>query len=154
MSYKLNIGDPIPSFKLPEENGESLTEEDLLGNPLIIYFYPKDDTPGCTKQACDFRDNMSRLTSIDAIVIGISPDNAKSHEQFRQKYNLNYILLPDENKMVCTKFDVIHDDRLERTTFIVDSGGIIRWIERPVKVEGHVQRVIKAVEEINEKEEE
>lgn len=152
--YKLNVGDAIPSFKISGENGEALTEEDLLGNPLVIYFYPKDDTPGCTKEACDFRDNMARLTGLDAVVIGISPDNAKSHEQFRQKYNLDYILLPDENRTLCNKFDVIREGRLERTTFVADAEGIICWVERPVNVEGHVQRVIKAVEEIRERENE
>lgn len=147
MSYKLNVGDTIPSFKIKDNEGYELTDEDLVGSPLVIYFYPKDNTPGCTKEACAFRDSMERLDSLDALVIGVSPDNHESHDAFIKDQKLNFTLLSDENLELCKKFDV-HKGLLgiERTTFVIDGEGIIQWIERPVSVSGHVDRVIKALE--------
>lgn len=150
MAYKMNVGDRMPSFKAKDQTGHVFSSDDLEGGPAVIFFYPKDDTPGCTKEACSFRDNMESLDDVDAIVIGISPDNALSHEAFIQKYDLNFTLLSDESLEVCKKYDVIQNNRLERTTFIVDSQGIIRWIERPVNVEGHTERVLNFLHEMAE----
>jgi len=148
LDYSLNIGDTLPAFKV-KDNGDTLTDDDLIGSPVVIYFYPKDDTPGCTKEACDFRDNIKRLNEVDAIVIGISPDNAASHEKFKQKYNLNFNLISDENYELSKKFAVPKGLLgIERSTFVVDREGIIRWIERPVKVPGHIDRVINALKEL------
>lgn len=154
MTYQINIGDTIPAFKVVDPDGDVLTDDDLIGSPVVIYFYPKDDTPGCTKEACALRDNMERIAALDAIVIGISPDNKASHAKFKQKYDLNFTLLPDEKKELCAKFD-IHKALLgiERTTFVIDREGIIRWIERPVSVSGHVDRIIAALETLNSDEE-
>ena len=149
MAYKLNAGDQIPSFKIKDHEGFELDSEDLLGSPFVLYFYPKDETPGCTAEACSFRDNMDRLDGLDTLVIGVSPDSADSHARFIQKHNLNFTLLCDENKELSRKFDVLREnDKIERTTFVVDPQGVIQWIERPVNVEGHTERVIKAVMEM------
>ncbi len=153
MSYTVNIGDRIPSFSIKDNEGDELTDDDLIGSPAVIYFYPKDNTPGCTKQACSFRDNMERLDDLETVVIGVSPDDAKSHEKFIKKQNLNFTLIPDENMELCRKFNVKKGMLgIERTTFVIDSEGIIRWIERPVDVTGHVDRVIHALEEITSNE--
>ncbi|MBA3957476.1 MAG: peroxiredoxin [Parachlamydiaceae bacterium] len=148
MAYRINEGDAIPAFRIKDSEGYEITDEDLVGSPVVIYFYPQDDTPGCTKEACSFRDNLARLEALDALVIGISPDSSESHDQFQSKYDLNFTLLADQNMELCKKFDVVHDGKLERITFVVDSEGIIQWIERPVDVSGHVDRVIQAVQEL------
>lgn len=156
MAYKINIGDSIPSFSALDQEGEVVTSDDLLGNPFVIYFYPKDDTPGCTKEACSFRDNMERLDEQGIIVVGVSPDSVSSHQKFIDKHGLNFTLLADDGKELCKRFDVLQEKdvagtktlTIERTTFVVDPHGIIRWIERPVNVEGHVDRVLKALEEL------
>lgn len=158
MSYKINIGDKMPTFKSKDSSGHTFSSDDVLGGPVIVYFYPKDDTPHCTTEACSFRDNIDNFDEYDAILIGISPDDAQSHERFIEKYELNYTLLSDESMDVCRKFDVIREHqvngktetRLERTTFIIDSRGVIRWVERPVDVEGHTKRVLEALHEYAE----
>lgn len=148
MPYRINIGDAIPLFRAVDQEAESILTEDLIGSPVIIYFYPKDDTPGCTKQACSFRDKIYEFDASDTLVIGISPDGIDSHRNFMEKHQLNFTLIPDTKQELCRKFDVIRSEnplKIERTTFVADSEGIIRWIERPVEVEGHVERVLKAV---------
>lgn len=151
MQYRINVGDGIPQFAAKDQEGFEITTEDLFGSPVVLYFYPKDDTPGCTKEACSFRDNMSRLEKFDVVVIGVSPDSEQSHKQFVEKHALNFSLLQDPDKTVCKKFDVLREDGngkifLERTTFFIDRDGIVQWLERPVNVEGHVDRVIAAIE--------
>jgi thioredoxin-dependent peroxiredoxin len=156
MPYKVNVGDAIPTFKAKDHENFELESEDLIGSPFVIYFYPKDGTPNCTKEACSFRDNLDRLDDLDTIVIGVSSDGADSHQQFIEKNNLNFTLICDENNELARKFDVLQEKEVDgkktiavqRTTFVVDAEGIIHWIERPVNVEGHVDRVIQAVKEI------
>lgn len=157
MAYKLNVGDKMPTFKAKDAAGHTFSSDDVMGGPVVIYFYPKDETPGCTQEACSFRDNIDGFDENDAILIGISPDPAHSHESFIEKYELNFTLLSDESLDVGRKFDVIREKNvngksalgLERTTFVIDSRGIISWIERPVNVEGHTERVLKALQEIS-----
>lgn len=155
MSHKINVGDKMPTFRAKDSTGHFFSADDILGGPVVIYFYPKDDTPGCTKEACSFRDHLDDFDEYDAILIGISPDGAQSHENFIEKHDLNFTLLSDESLDVSRKFDVVRDNipdkpgsHIERTTFIIDSRGIIRWIERPVNIEGHTERVLKALNEI------
>lgn len=153
MAYQLNIGDTVPAFTSKDQEGNRIQVSDLLGSPLVIYFYPMDDTPGCTKEACAFRDHQRSLQDLDCRVVGISPDGVESHRNFIEKHNLNFTLLCDEQHEVSKKFDVLRTKegedetkpKIERTTFIVDAKGIIRWIERPVVLEGHVDRVIEAL---------
>ncbi len=154
MTYKINVGDRAPTFTAIDHEGQKFNSNKLRGSKAIIYFYPKDDTPGCTKEACSFRDRMLDLTKLGVSVIGISPDNAQSHQAFIEKYQLNFALLTDENKEICHKFDVLKEKEaagkkilgVERSTFIIDADGIIQWIERQVDVEGHTERVLKALQ--------
>jgi len=156
MANKINVGDKIPSFTSHDHEGLEINSDDLYGSPFVIYFYPKDDTPGCTLEACSFRDNMARLDELDTLVIGVSGDDASSHNQFMKKFDLNFTLLCDENLELAKKFDAVQEKEIDgkkklsivRSTFIVDSNGVICWIEKPVSVEGHVDRVLKAVKEI------
>ena len=152
MAGKLNVGDKMPSFSLKDHEGLDVNSEDLLGEPFVLYFYPKDDTPGCTKEACSFRDNMEHLDEFDALVIGVSPDGAASHAKFIEKYDLNFPLLCDEKLELARKFGVVQEKEqngkkstgVVRSTFIIDASGIIRWMEKPVSVEGHAERVLQA----------
>lgn len=156
MAYKLNLGDPMPRFQAKDHQGEVYFSDDLSGVPLILYFYPKDDTPGCTKQACSFRDNFARIKENGALILGVSPDEGSSHQKFSDKYQLNFPLLIDAQREICKMFDVLREKEvegkkkmsLERTTFLIDRLGKIAWIERPVAVEGHVDRVIEALKKL------
>lgn len=152
MAGKLKVGDTIPAFKIKDFEGETVTHEDLIGSPFVLYFYPKDDTPGCTTEACEYRDAMSGFDDMDVLVVGISPDDPKSHKKFMEKYDLNFPLLCDENLEVAKKFGAVKEKEgktsLERSTFLCDDEGRILWIEQPVKVEGHVDRVMNALDEI------
>lgn len=152
----LKVGDKIPSFTIHDHEGMEIETDDLIGSPFVLYFYPKDDTPGCTKEACSFRDNMERLDELDTLVIGVSGDNAESHNKFIDKNDLNFTLLCDEDLALAHKFGATQEYNadgkkktgIQRATFVVDSTGVIRWIEQPVSVEGHTDRVIKAVEQV------
>lgn len=156
MTYKLNVGDTLPSFHALDQNETRFSSQDLKGQPAIIYFYPKDDTPGCTKEACAFRDELEDFKELNIRVIGISPDSVKSHQKFMAKYNLNFTLLADVDKTLANLFDVIQmksifgitKPGIERTTFLIDPKGKICWIERPVTVEGHVNRVKEAAKSL------
>ncbi len=153
MNYALNIGDKAPSFNGQDQDGQAISTEGLKGKYFVVYFYPKDDTPGCTLQACSFRDNLAGLQKLNVEVVGISPDNLQSHENFSIKHHLNFSLIPDASLAISRQYDVMRtkDDngktvqKLERTTFIVDPLGKIVWIERPVNVEGHVDRVLQSL---------
>lgn len=149
MQKRIEVGDKIPSFTIEDHEGFEFNSEDLVGSPFVLYFYPKDDTPGCTKEACSFRDNLEQLDELDTLVIGVSADDAKSHNTFIDKYNLNFTLLCDVDLELSEKFGVLKDSQekkgIQRTTFLIDAEGIVRWIERPVSVEGHTERVIEAV---------
>jgi thioredoxin-dependent peroxiredoxin len=150
----IEVGDPAPDFTLGTADGETITLSDLKGKVVVLYFYPKDDTPGCTSQACAFRDNMARLLGHGAQVLGVSPDNEKSHKKFVEKFDLPFPLLADTNHGVADLYGVWSEKSMygkkyfgnERTTFIIDREGIVRKIFPKVKVPGHVDEVIEAVE--------
>jgi len=154
MKYKINVGDSLPQFKIKDQEGFEVTDEDLIGSPLVLYFYPKDDTPGCTKEACEFRDRMDDLDDLNTLVVGVSSDNAESHQKFINKHKLNFTLLCDDQLDLAKKFDTLRENSPERTTFVIDSDGIIRWAERPVNLEGHFDRVYEAVQDVAEEYEE
>lgn len=152
MAHVLNVGDSIPEFKVKDFEGEMVSHEDLLGSPFIIYFYPKDDTPGCTQEACEFRDEMEAFEDMDILVIGVSPDGVKSHNDFMEKHELNFPLFCDENFEMAKAFGVLQSkpdgsSSVVRSTFLFDEDGVLQWAENPVKVEGHVERVLEAVED-------
>ncbi|NGX42707.1 MAG: putative peroxiredoxin bcp [Chlamydiae bacterium] len=147
MVEELIVGDTIPPFHVKDHEGYEVTDEDVVGTPLVLYFYPKDETPGCTEEACSFRDNMGKFDNLHALVLGVSPDSVESHKKFLEKHKLPFSLLSDEKKDMCKMFDVLQDDNVVRTTFVINPRGIIRWIEKSVDVKGHTERVIKAIEE-------
>lgn len=146
----LNVGDKAPDFKLPSGTGESVSLKDYKGKKVILYFYPKDDTPGCTKEACSFRDNISILQRKGAVVIGVSPDSVESHKKFAEKFHLPFTLVSDEAKDVIKKYGVWKQKSMygrtymgiERTTFVIDEKGIISRIFPKVKVDGHTEEIL------------
>jgi peroxiredoxin Q/BCP len=152
----LKIGQKAPGFKAATADGSRLSLGQLAGNWLILYFYPKDNTSGCTKEACDFRDNMERITATGAVVIGVSPDSQLSHSKFAEKLNLNFLLLADNEKKISTDYGAWVEKSLygrkfmgvERTTFVIDTEGIIRHIFPKVKVGGHVDTIIGKLNEL------
>ena len=145
----LKVGDKAPNFKAIDSEGTSFSLEDILGSTTVLYFYPKDETPGCTQEACDFRDKIGELEMRGVLVIGVSPDSPKSHQKFIDKHDLNFPLLCDEKLEMCKKFGIVKEDtKIERSTFVIDEMGTIRWIEKPAKVEEHIKRVLRAIDEL------
>jgi len=152
---KLEIGDKAPSFTLPQTADKDVSLSDYKGRYVVLYFYPKDNTPGCTKQACGFRDDLPQFDKLDATVIGISKDSLKKHHNFTDKHDLNFPLLSDENGTVCEDYGVWVEKNLygrkymgiERTTFLIDPDGVIQDIWRKVKVNGHIDAVRTALED-------
>jgi len=151
MSTEIAEGMEAPDFELKDQKGNVISLKNFRGKKVVLYFYPKDDTPGCTKEACSFRDNMDKIIEKGAIVIGISNDDLKNHEKFSKKYNLNFSLLSDVDRRVSIKYGVYKKKNLygkivwgiERSTFIIDEQGKIKKIFRKVNVEGHVDEVLK-----------
>ncbi len=149
----LTEGKKAPSFKLKDQNGNDVSLKDFIGNQIVLYFYPKDDTPGCTKEACSFRDNFPDFKDIKAVILGVSPDSPASHKKFISKYNLPFTLLSDENKEVLEKYEVWKEKNMygkkymgvERTTYIIDENGKIKKIFPKVKVDGHDKEVLEAI---------
>ena len=146
----LNIGDQAPEFTLASDQNQNVSLKDLRGKKVILFFYPKDNTPGCTKEACDFRDNFAAFKKSGALVFGISKDSAKAHTKFKEKYSLPFTLLVDANADVCEAYGVVNKKSLfgktflgiERSTFLIDTKGVIRAIWRKVKVPGHVEQIV------------
>jgi peroxiredoxin Q/BCP len=145
-------GKAAPDFTMPLDDGSTLTLASLKGKPFVLYFYPKDDTPGCTAEACAFRDLLPAFSGAGAIVIGVSKDDSKSHQKFRRKFALNFPLASDNDK-VCERYGVWRQKNMygrtymgvERSTFLVDAGGIVRAEWRRVSVPGHAEEVKKAL---------
>lgn len=152
-SSGLHVGDSIPKFTAESANGK-VTSASLKGTPFVLYFYPKDDTPGCTRQACGFRDAASSFKASGLQVFGISPDSAESHGRFLSKYNLNFRLLSDSDKSVAMAFGVWVKKKnygreymgIERATFLINKAGKVARIWRNVKVDGHVDQVVAAAQ--------
>jgi peroxiredoxin Q/BCP len=146
----LAVGKPAPSFNLANQDNQFFSLDDFRGKQVVIYFYPKDDTPGCTRQACDFRDQLNDFAKINSVVIGISKDNAASHQKFKQKYNLPFPLLSDTSGEVCEAYGVLVEKTrfgkkyrgINRSTFLIDEKGILRAIWQDVKVDGHVPDIL------------
>lgn len=156
MTKALSIGDLVPNFTLPSDQGESLSIKDLRGKNVVIYFYPKDDTPGCTIEAKDFSCMVDDFKKLNTLVIGISKDELKSHSKFRAKYNLEHILLSDVDIEVSQIFDCWVEKSMygkkymgiARKTFLIDKNGVIKQIWPAVKIEGHVDEVLEAIKAI------
>ena len=146
----IEAGQPAPDFTLQDQDGNPVTLSKLKGTPVVLYFYPKDDTPGCTKEACAFRDARADYESAGARVLGVSPDNVASHDKFRRKYELPFTLLADPDRAVCEQYGVWQEKNLYgkksmgvvRSTFIIDRQGIVRRVFPRVKVDGHSDAVL------------
>lgn len=148
----LKVGSKAPGFKLPGDSGKTVALKDYAGKYIVLYFYPKDDTPGCTTESCDFRDNIKSFEKLSAQVIGISKDSPASHDKFKAKYDLSFPLASDEDGEVCEAYGVWKEKSMygkkyigiERSTFLIGPDGKIAALWRGVKVPGHVEDV-KAV---------
>jgi peroxiredoxin Q/BCP len=151
----LKEGDKAPSFNMPTNKGENVSLSKLKGQKIVLYFYPRDDTPGCTKEACGFRDGLSKYKRAGAVVIGVSRDSVESHEKFVKKFSLNFTLASDKDGDVCEKYDAWRLKNMYgkeymgigRSTFLIDTKGNINKIWPKVKVDSHVDEVLKAVKE-------
>jgi peroxiredoxin Q/BCP len=152
----IKVGDKAPSFKLKNQDGKTISLSDLKGKPIVLYFYPKDDTSGCTKEACNFRDEFPKFGKMKAEIIGISADSIESHKKFAEKYKLPFNLLSDEKKEVIEKYGVWQEKSMYgkkymgivRTTFIIDASGKIGKIFPKVKVDNHNKEVMEALKEL------
>ncbi|MGB6976691.1 MAG: thioredoxin-dependent thiol peroxidase [Gammaproteobacteria bacterium] len=146
----LTVGKPAPSFNLANQDNQFFSLNDFRGKNVVIYFYPKDDTPGCTREACDFRDQIKDFTNTNSAVIGISKDNVTSHQKFKQKYNLPFTLLSDTSGEICEAYGVLVEKKrfgkkyrgINRSTFLIDENGVLRAIWQDVKVDGHVSDIL------------
>jgi peroxiredoxin Q/BCP len=146
-------GKPAPSFSLSSDNGDLVSLESLRGRPVVLYFYPKDDTPGCTKQACGIRDAWGEFERTGAVVLGVSPDTARSHLKFREKYGLPFTLLADEDHEVAERYGVWVEKKfagkkymgIERSTFVIDAEGNLAKAMRRVKPDEHSDQVLEAL---------
>lgn len=153
MNAILKVGQEIPNFESKDFEGHPITKEDFLGEPFVIYFYPKNDTSHCTKEACDFRDMMDSFDDFSVMVVGVSSDPIESHQKFMDKYELNFPLISDEEGKMAKLFGALEEKSngtfdYIRSTFICDQDGIVQWVESPVNVEGHVDRVLAAIDEV------
>jgi peroxiredoxin Q/BCP len=146
-------GRPAPDFTLPDQEGHAVTLSALRGAPVVLYFYPRDNTPGCTKEACAFRDARAEYEKLGAKVLGVSPDSVASHRKFAEKHGLPFALLADPEHQVCERYGVWKEKILygkkvmgvERTTVVIDRNGNVRKIFPKVKVEGHAAAVLDAL---------
>ncbi len=149
MANTLEIGNAAPDFTLPADGNHTLSLSDYSGKKLVLYFYPKDDTPGCTRQAIDFSNHLDDFAALNTKIVGVSADSIAKHDKFKAKHNLSIPLLSDENQQMLKKYGVWVEKNMygrkymgiERTTFLVDESGIIRHIWRKVKVKGHIDDV-------------
>lgn len=148
----VELGKKAPDFELPTDGGGSVALRDLKGQKVVLYFYPKDDTPGCTTEACGFRDALPDFTKVAAVVIGVSKDSVARHDKFKGKHDLPFTLGSDEDGKVCAAYGTWIEKSLygrkymgiDRATFLIDETGVLRGEWRKVKVKGHVEEVLEA----------
>ena len=150
------IGEPAPDIELPATGDRTIRLSDLRGQALVLYFYPKDDTPGCTTEAQGFRDRAGEFAAANTRILGVSRDSVKSHANFRRKHGLEFELLADVDERACDAYDVMREKNMygrkvrgiERSTFLIDAEGVLRRDWRGVKVAGHVDEVLAAAREL------
>lgn len=151
MAQILKEGDAVPAFKVKDFEGELVSNEDLIGSPFIIYFYPENGTKGCTEQACNFRDDMDAFEELDILVVGVSHNDMKSHNKFMEENELNFPLFSDPDLSMAKAFGATQTvdgkEQVVRSTFLFDEDGNLVWSESPVNVVDHVERVLEAVED-------
>ncbi len=150
------LGAPAPDFTMATDNGGQVSLSALKGRKVVLYFYPKDDTPGCTKEACGFRDALPDFSGIDATIIGVSKDSVAKHDKFKAKFDLPFALASDEDGSVCEAYGTWVEKSMygrkymgiDRATFLIDEAGVLRAEWRKVKVPGHVEEVLKAAQSL------
>ncbi|HCL28617.1 MAG TPA: thioredoxin-dependent thiol peroxidase [Candidatus Latescibacteria bacterium] len=148
------VGEKAPDFILHDQDGNDISLQSLRGKKVILYFYPKDDTPGCTKQACGFRDHQAEFASANTVIVGISPDDEAKHQKFIAKFDLPFVLLADTEHAVCEAYGVWKEKNMygkkymgvERSTFVIDTEGRLVRVERKVSVDGHVEAMLTEVQ--------
>lgn len=152
----VSIGKKVPNFELPATGEQTIKLSELKGKKVVIYFYPKDSTPGCTTEGQDFRDNYNKFKRANTVILGVSRDSIKSHENFKAKQEFPFELLSDKEETLCALFDVIKEKNMygkkvmgiERSTFLIDEKGVLRQEWRKLKVAGHVEEVLAAAKAI------
>ncbi len=157
MADWIEVGKKAPDFTLPADDGTKVKLSSLRGSPVVLYFYPRDNTPGCTREACAFRDQKSRLTRLGARLLGVSTDTVESHVKFRDKFKLNFPLLADTQHKVSEKYGAWREKTrfgkksmgIQRSTFVIDAGGVVQKVWKSVKVDGHDERVIEAIQALD-----
>lgn len=150
----VSVGKSAPAFSLDTDTGDKLSLKELKGRPVVLYFYPKDDTPGCTVEACEFRDAFPRFKGTKAVILGISPDSVKSHQKFKEKFDLPFTLLADEGHEIAEKYGVWQKKSMygrtymgiARTTFVIDKNGKVAKVFERVKPKGHAEEVEQAID--------
>jgi thioredoxin-dependent peroxiredoxin len=153
MGEWIEAGGRAPAFSLVADDGSKIRLADFKGRPVVLYFYPKDDTPGCTREACAFRDQQTPLKKLGAVVLGVSADSGESHGKFRAKYGLNFPLLSDPDHSVAEKYGAWREKNMygkksmgiQRSTFLIDADGKVAKVWKAVKVDGHDEQVLKAI---------
>lgn len=139
----LAVGTDAPAFTVKDTNGNTVSLSDFAGKTVVLYFYPKDDTPGCTKQACSFRDAQEEYQGKDIVILGVSADDEASHQAFTQKYNLNFPLLADTNKTLISSYDVDGGGYAKRVTYVIDPNGKITHVDASVNTATHASDVLQ-----------
>ncbi|TQV74316.1 thioredoxin-dependent thiol peroxidase [Denitrobaculum tricleocarpae] len=150
----VEVGQKAPDFKMATDGAGDVSLKALKGKKVVLYFYPKDDTPGCTKEACGFRDSLPDFSKVDAEIVGVSKDTVAKHDKFKAKHELNFILGSDEDGSVCEAYGTWVEKSMygkkymgiERATFLIDEKGLVQNVWRKVKVKGHVDEVLAAAQ--------
>ena len=153
---KVTLGQTVDNFTSPVTSNKEIQFANLKGKNVILYFYPKDKTPGCTIESCGFRDYHTEFNKLNTVILGVSRDSLMLHESFKEKYNLPFELISDENEQLCQQFDVIKMKSffgkqirgIQRSTFLIDKNGILQREWRKVKIVGHVKEVLQAVKDL------
>ena len=153
----LEINDTAPDFTAPTDGGDSVTLSNLQGKNVVLYFYPKDDTPGCTKQACGFRDDLPEFEKLDAVILGVSKDSVAKHDKFKAKYDLPFQLISDEDGQICEAYGAWQEKSMygrkymgiQRSTFLIGKDGKIKVIWPKVKVKNHIQEIREKLSELS-----
>jgi peroxiredoxin Q/BCP len=156
MTNWIDEGEKAPDFTLRSDRGEEVRLRDLEGRPVVLYFYPKDDTSGCTREACAFRDRKSEIDARGAVLLGVSPDDVASHRAFRDKYELNFPLLADPTHAIAERYGAWREKNMygkkslgiQRSTFLIDAGGVVRKVWKRVRVDGHDDQVLAALDDL------